>query len=186
MQLQAHRCIPCGLSRASLRQCRLSSALAPQHRASRSRCRFVTKAAATLDRTDRQSASPDSRQTYVGRQPCLADSASAIMLLWLPHHGSDVSQRKPAVSRRFSFRDDEDVARQSRGQEATSSSQAESLGRGTAPHSGQFLGLDKGVWVAAGLLTAWATMIHITVFHTPLGSLQSYLLFWPMMQLHTG
>ena len=49
-----------------------------------------------------------------------------------------------------------------------------------------FLGLDKGVWVAAGLITAWASMIHITVFHTPLHSLQAVALFWPMMQLHTG
>ena len=48
------------------------------------------------------------------------------------------------------------------------------------------LGLDRGVWIAAGLLTAWATMIHITVFHTPLHSLQAIALFWPMMQLHTG
>ncbi len=48
------------------------------------------------------------------------------------------------------------------------------------------LGLDKGVWVAAGLIMAWATMIHITVFHTPLHSLQAVALFWPMMQLHTG
>ena len=48
------------------------------------------------------------------------------------------------------------------------------------------LGLDRGVWVAASLITVWATMIHITVFHTPLHSLQAVALFWPMMQLHTG
>lgn len=52
--------------------------------------------------------------------------------------------------------------------------------------SRMILGLDRGVWVAAGLITAWASMIHITVFHTPLNSLQAVALFWPMMQLHTG
>lgn len=118
--------------------------------------------------------------------PRRADSAMRAMLVWLLHllqGGTDVVL---ALSCSLAFRDDEDVDRQNSGQEATSSSQAQSLGRGSAPKSGQIFGLDKGVWVAAGLLTAWATMIHITVFHTPLGSLQSYLLFWPMMQLHTG
>ena len=55
-----------------------------------------------------------------------------------------------------------------------------------AHENSMFLGLDKGVWVAAGLITAWASMIHITVFHTPLDSLQAVALFFPMMQLHTG
>ena len=50
----------------------------------------------------------------------------------------------------------------------------------------QILGIDKGVWIASGLIAAWATMIHITVFHTPLHSLQAVALCWPMMQLHTG
>ena len=76
--------------------------------------------------------------------------------------------------------------RQRSGQEASSSAQAESLSRGHGPRNGQFLGLDQGVWIASGLLTAWATMIHITVFHTTLGSPQAWLLFWPMLQLHTG
>ena len=52
--------------------------------------------------------------------------------------------------------------------------------------SNLILGVDKGVWVAAGLIVAWATMIHVTVFHTPLHSLQAVALFFPMMQLHTG
>ena len=56
-----------------------------------------------------------------------------------------------------------------------------------ATHSHRMiLGLDRGVWVAASLIFTWATMIHITVFHTPLHSLQAVALFWPMMQLHTG
>lgn len=58
--------------------------------------------------------------------------------------------------------------------------------RAAAHKSMLIMGLDRGVWVAGGLITAWATMIHITVFHTPLHSLQAVALFWPMMQLHTG
>jgi beta-carotene ketolase (CrtW type) len=46
--------------------------------------------------------------------------------------------------------------------------------------------LDEGVPVALTVLAAWGYMINYTCFHTQLGTLQSALLFLPMMQLHTG
>ncbi|KAL0048922.1 hypothetical protein WJX82_002471 [Trebouxia sp. C0006] len=88
----------------------------------------------------------------------------------------DDNQQTPQLSAEHSLQDSADFGSAENCQHSHAQHQ----------HSNQILGLDKGVWVAAGLITAWATMIHITVFHTPLHSLQAVALFWPMMQLHTG
>lgn len=190
MQLKALQSTICTSNRHRPRQHTLRSVFAPQRtrvHAIRGRYRLAAHAASTLERSDMQTAPKRAKDTYAAPATCVLlriFSHEMLHLSGLVATHDTSSHPKPCC--RFAFRDDEDLDRQNSGQEASISSQAQSLSRGAAPKSGQILGLDKGVWVAAGLLTTWATMIHITVFHTPLGSLQSYLLFWPMTQLHTG